>query len=225
MNKVNRIFMSLLRKKETSRLPSGYTELEYITNAGSAYLNTGVRVSDGDVITMHIENVSTSATSFVPMFGTYTRFDNNTHRLVHYFDGVGRTWQIRWGTNAQNWTPQNAPQTNVTFDFVWQNGTQSNSVTDGFITINFTSALSANAPLGEIPDIYVFAYNNNGSVSGYFPGSIGEFILYQNDTIRFDLVPAMRNSDSVVGMYDLVSNTFKTSLSSDPFVAGPVKQL
>ncbi len=225
MNKVNRIFMSLLGNRKKSRLPSGYTELQYITNTGTAYLNTGVRVSDSDVITMHIENVSTTATVFVPMFGTYTRFDNNTHRLVHYFDGVGRTWQIRWGTTGQNWTSRDAPQTNVTFDLVWQNGTQSHSLTDGTRTINSTSALSANAPLGEMPDIYIFAYNNNGSVSGYFPGSIGEFILYQNNIIRFDLVPAMRNSDSVVGMYDLVSNTFKTSLSNDQFIAGPIKQL
>lgn len=225
MNKVYRIFASLLGNRKKSRLPSGYTELEYITNTGSAYLNTGVRVSDSDIITMHIENVSTASTVFVPMFGAYTRFDNNTHRLVHYFDGAGGTWQTRWGTNSQNWTSRNAPQTNVTFDFVWQNGTQSHSLTDGVTTISNTSALSANAPLGEMPDIYIFTYNNNGSANGYFPGSIGEFILYQNNIIRFDLVPAIRNSDSVVGMYDLISNTFKTSLSSDSFVAGPIKQL
>lgn len=225
MNKVNRIFMSLLGKSKKSRLPNGYTELQYITNTGSAYLNTGVRVSDSDIITMHIENVSTSSTVFVPMFGAYTIFDNNTHRLVHYFDGVGKTWQIRWGSGSKNWTNLGAPQTNITFDFIWQNGTQSHSLTDGTVTINSTSALSANAPLGEIPDIYIFAYNRNGSANGYFQGNIGEFILYQNNIIRFDLVPAIRNSDSVVGMYDLVSDTFKTSLSSDSFVAGPIKQL
>lgn len=225
MNKVNRIFMSLLGNRKKSRLPSGYTELQYITNTGSAYLNTGVRVSDSDVITMHIENVSTTATVFVPMFGSYTRFSNNTHRLVHYFDGAGKTWQIRWGSGAKNWTNLGAPQTNITFDFVWQNGTQSHSLTDGVKTIDSTSVLSANPPLGEIPDIYVFTINNNGSASGYFPGNIGEFILYQNNIIRFDLVPSVRNSDNVVGMYDLVSGTFKTSLSSDPFIAGPIKQL
>lgn len=225
MNKVHRIFMSLLGNRKKSRLPSGYTELEYITNTGSAYLNTGVRVSDNDVITMHIENVSTESTVFVPMFGAYTRFNNNTHRLVHNFDGAGKTWQIRWGSGSKNWTNLNAPQTNITFDFIWQNGTQSHSLTDGTVTISSTSALLANAPLGEIPDIYIFTYNRNGSVNGHFPGNIGEFILYQNNIIRFDLVPAIRNSDSVVGMYDLVSDTFKTSLSSDSFIAGPIKQL
>ena len=224
MNKVHRIFMSLLGNRKKSRLPSGYTELQYITNTGSAYLNTGVRVSDSDIITMHIENVSTESTVFVPMFGAYTRFNNNTHRLVHYFDGVGKTWQIRWGSGSKNWTKLGAPQTNVTFDFVWQNGTQSHSLTDGTDTINSTSELSANTPLGEIPDIYIFTNNYNGSANGYFTGSIGEFILYQNDIIRFDLVPAMRNSDSVVGMYDLVSNTFITSATSVQFVAGPIKQ-
>jgi len=36
-----------------------------------------------------------------------------------------------------------------------------------------------------------------------------------------DLRPARRDSDGVIGMYDLVSRTFKTNSGSGAFIAGP----
>ena len=45
-----------------------------------------------------------------------------------------------------------------------------------------------------------------------------------DDVVAFDGVPAIRNSDGAVGLYDLANNEFKESIGAFPFFAGPVKE-
>ena len=45
--------------------------------------------------------------------------------------------------------------------------------------------------------------------------------ISQNDTLVRSFRPALRKSDSAVGLYDAVNGVFYTSASEDPFVAGP----
>jgi hypothetical protein len=48
--------------------------------------------------------------------------------------------------------------------------------------------------------------------------------MWKNGTLVRYLIPAKRNSDNVVGMYDTVSKTFFTNAGSGAFIAGPVVQ-
>jgi len=50
------------------------------------------------------------------------------------------------------------------------------------------------------------------------------FQLYDNGTLIRDYIPARRNSDGVVGMYDVANQVFYTSPNGANFVAGPVVQ-
>ena len=44
--------------------------------------------------------------------------------------------------------------------------------------------------------------------------------FYSSGNMVMDLVPAMRDSDSVVGMYDIVGNTFLTNAGFGTFNYG-----
>lgn len=46
----------------------------------------------------------------------------------------------------------------------------------------------------------------------------------ENDALVSHLIPARRNSDGVLGMYDLISNTFFTNQGTGSFIAGPVAE-
>jgi len=61
------------------------------------------------------------------------------------------------------------------------------------------------------------------SCGGGFPffGKVWELKAYQNDYMVGDFIPARRNSDGVLGMYDTVSGTFKENAGTGTFTAGP----
>ena len=45
----------------------------------------------------------------------------------------------------------------------------------------------------------------------------------ENGVLRFDGIPCKRKSDNVVGIYDIISNSFKPNVSgTNALVAGPV---
>ena len=75
-------------------------------------------------------------------------------------------------------------------------------------------------------NLYLFAQNYNGSPRFQATGDAVRQIKYfkyydKNDNLICDLIPCVRNSDGVAGMYDMITKTFFTSIGSDPFVAGP----
>jgi len=57
-----------------------------------------------------------------------------------------------------------------------------------------------------------------------FPLSMGATKIYQARDLVGDFIPARRNSDGVLGMYDTVTQTFLTNGGTGDFIAGPVVQ-
>ena len=94
----------------------------------------------------------------------------------------------------------------------------SNGVTiDGgfFATLPPTSAFVSefNAAL--------FAINTAGAISTYGAFKAYHFKIWESDNPVRDLVPAVRKSDSVAGMYDLVNGVFYTNQGTGEFIVGP----
>jgi hypothetical protein len=71
----------------------------------------------------------------------------------------------------------------------------------------------------------IFAIHRPGGAMPGLVGSIYYFKIYDNGTLVRDMVPARRNSDGVLGMYDTVTNTFFTNAGTGEFIAGPVVNL
>ena len=70
--------------------------------------------------------------------------------------------------------------------------------------------------------LILFGLSNGGSVDGRkFSGKIFTFTIYEGDERKRHFIPAKRNSDNAVGMYDLVEHTFYPNLGTGSFTAGP----
>ncbi|MBQ3748575.1 MAG: hypothetical protein II863_14325, partial [Kiritimatiellae bacterium] len=70
--------------------------------------------------------------------------------------------------------------------------------------------------------VYLFALHaNNGTSSARAPGSIYWFKVRGADgTLKVDMVPAVRDSDSVAGLYDRARRKFYSSANGNAFTTG-----
>ena len=75
--------------------------------------------------------------------------------------------------------------------------------------------------------ILLFAELNDNNTINKGKVKIYNFKLKEGSTpsVIQNLVPARRNSDGVLGMYDTVSNTFFTNKGTGEFIAGPMVYL
>ena len=79
-------------------------------------------------------------------------------------------------------------------------------------------------------------YTNTRDIAGGYAGVLGipnspnnfrcsaklyNVKFYKNGDMVFNGIPAKRNSDNVVGMYDTVTDTFFTNAGTGTFTAGP----
>ena len=73
------------------------------------------------------------------------------------------------------------------------------------------------------PNMYIF--NFNPLDSRHSKAKLYYFKIYVEDVLVRDFIPCYRNSDNVVGMYDLVSNTFFVNQGTGTFTKGSDAQL
>ena len=90
--------------------------------------------------------------------------------------------------------------------------------------VNGASFLDINKtyPSGVTSTMYLFAGNNNNNTDWKFIGRVYYLQITNNSSLVRNMIPVRRNTDNVLGMYDLVSRTFFTNSGTGTFVAGPV---
>ena len=71
---------------------------------------------------------------------------------------------------------------------------------------------------GTTTNLRLFYGGINGSVT---TGKMKYYKHIKNGTVVFNGIPAKRKSDNVVGLYDLVGDTFYTNSGTGDFIAGP----
>ena len=145
---------------------------------------------------------------------------------VHFaYNGLFRTndgsyglERAAWGNNdtLSNMTLNLSTSTNVWYtDKYLQNKIYING------ELVATSATSPTTPWTASQYLRLFA---RGSVQDPFPSAIRVMYAkaWENNDTKFNLIPARRNSDNALGMYDTVSGTFFTNAGTGEFTAGPV---
>lgn len=205
---------TLLWQQQIGRLPQGYTELEYIesTNNGLQYIDVGIRLyevlnTQYDIaikFNMYSTQAESQATIFScqdpnanPWPGTYIRKEKNTNRIQgRYIGGSAKDNYFAMLGTIVELPVQTPPNKNVTNIF-------NNNRTHLYGT-----------------SLFCGFSNTSNSPQRYTNGAIYYFKLFVNGVLVRDMVPC-KNSNNVVGMYDLVNDTFYTSPNGAAFVAGP----
>lgn len=184
-------------------LPSGYTALEYVETNGSQYVRTGVYpYSSGGYIRGHRWELDMS-------------FSINGIRQLMGYGPFGYEY---WGMSDNGYYEGMSVQAG-TRDLIvheYSNGTAGGNT----LWVN-NGQRDVGANLETSYEYTLFALNWPGGPGYYCYSKLYRCKCIQGTSIIRDFVPARRNSDNVVGLYDIVNNVFYTS-SGSSLIAGPV---
>lgn len=190
------------------RLPQGYTEVEYISSENSSSSSSGGVINTGVLLYSANNNSYEIAGKVTPIFtngwGDNQTFINIENKQNPY---TGMVW--RFNTSGGYKFDTN-PSNNATL------ATTAN--TDGSTTFTITSQSTGaahNTPLG------LFAsWQSSMTPYRFCKMRVYSMEITLNGTLVRNFVPAVRESDSKAGLYDIVNDVFYTSSNNYNFIAG-----
>ena len=184
-------------------LPSGYTQLDYIRGTGSSYFDSGFNAtyrtrveakfnveSNGWLYGSRNATTGSGTQQFAAFVYNATQFYSSYFKTTVY----GQAYSTRG---------------KVVIDHN-RNVLQYNDV-----AVTNTSRTSGAC---AIP-MYIFSVNTSGEAGTCLTGKLYYFKIYDNDVLVRDYVPC-KDSNGVVGLYDLVNASFISSATSTPFEGG-----
>lgn len=203
---------------EEPELPDGYTKLEYIQSTGTQYIDTQYLCSQTTVpntryvLEGYASNIVSSSNWFVNgisgnnnlVFYVGLNYYNSALYFV-YGDGKAdvRTSYTGSYNTRYKWDLDMYNSTYKVFD---SNGTQLFNITPSRQTPTTSQYLT------------LCRWRYATGETGYlFSMRIYNVELYTSNVLQMKLIPALRNSDSKPGLYDLVNNTFYYNQGSGEF--------
>lgn len=195
----------------TPRLPSGYTEVEYVENTGNSSVNLGIQLMANANDSFSIEynrtmtytrgwgdlqTMLTCCKEVSPYPGWYERFHNNGANLQidGWFGGSSSSPTLTTGVTQVS---GDVYHTSISLATTPSNATHN-------YPLNLFSSLDSNQQPWRFCKGKVYADMT---------------VIYNGNQVRF-LIPCTRDSDSVAGLYDLVNDVFYSSVTNTPLVAG-----
>ena len=200
-------------------LPWGYTQLEYAeshatTGTNGQHIDTGIKSGSDVSITADFQFTDVSNHTHCAVFGGRGPASNYAGRLVFQYYNKG--WRFDYN-NA------NHPLSDSTYL-----KRHTLTLSGGKVTLDGSKTISGSGTFSGSYNINIFASNTGGSASECSNLRLFSFHIQKGATVR-DLVPARRESDGTVGMYDTVAGEFLTpsggSLIAGPDIARPSAQL
>lgn len=206
----------------TSSLSSGYTQVGYLESFGTQYIDTGRIPNNTDIIEQKFQVKQLSNTT-IAWYGSMPSSSEITPRIgigTYILNGITKFFV---GVNATNDVFGIPADTNP--HTIWWHATSSNTLefsTDGSDLRTVEYSGNFYAPIINMTS-YLFARHGTDGVQVY--DGNGTKIYYHreylaNGTLVLNMIPARRNSDNELGMYDLVSGQFFTNQGTGSFSAG-----
>lgn len=203
-NEVDKIYCgsNVIWKRESSILPAGYTQKEYLQTSGEQVIDTGY-TPQTDVLQIETQLLYNSqpdkAIAQSRLFGFWTYIS----QLYVYTNS---------NSNAL-FSPSLSVQSNTVYTLIAKNG-----ASQKLLQIDETQWTNDSAT--QVTDtnnpIYLLAgkYSNAQPISNFdyfYTGRMYYCKIYDNDVLVRDFIPAVRDSDDKAGFYDLVTNQFFTN--------------
>lgn len=193
----------------------GYTVLDHIEATGTQYIDTGVYTTSD--VKVYMDFQFTDLTTQQRAFGHTWGSDESSERISYgvYINGKGY-WARAYQDGEGDWTPTTVKATT----------TRTQVTLDGK-----NKKLSIRGPATYDADITT-TISRQSNVSLYLMGNHEESAInlakmkmyackiYKDGTIIRDFVPVKRNSDGVIGLFDLVRGNFYLNAGTGSFTAG-----
>ena len=198
-------------------VPDGYTQLEYIQSDGEQRIDTGIYANENTAVETKFINLVSGADSTTRMIiaDTWNHIDYGD-----YYTGYELT--ITGSTRAF----QTIGALHITREDYWKKDIEYTVYMDKNVgqTVNgVTTVWSGTANTFTTPRT-LSMFGTTDDTSRYAKIKMFYLKIWQSGELIRNFLPAKRNSDNVLGMWDTVSQTFFTNAGTGTFTAGPVAQ-
>ena len=211
MRKVDMIFNSLVGKGKTET----YTLYDYLESDGNGqYIDTGVIVGGDcsiEIDALWLGQISGNLNDYIA--GARNASNNNEY----FMRAQNSSFKLRYYSEIASYN-------SITYQHYYSYQRHRNDITiyDGdTVVYHATPALRTSA---SSYNHCLFAYNNGGDIlTSPFKKRLGVVRIYDsNGVLVRDFHPAVRNSDGVAGMHDVVNDVFYTNANpaGDNFLYG-----
>lgn len=192
-------------QKGKSRLPAGYTELEYIESTGTQRINTGVKPDQDTRVIVDFE-IDTSVTSELHICSVRSSSGGAPFYTLYY---SGSAWGTRYGTQALKTSTSITTKARHLFD-------KNKNVTTIDNTETITATYESFSSDTELP---LFCRADGTTYNAYIKGKLYSCKIYDNGTLIRDFVPC-KNPNGEAGLYDFINKSFVGNSGSGEFLAG-----
>ena len=217
----------LLQLGGITQVPAGYTQLQYIESTGTQYIDTGYKpnnLTNFEIQYLHTGWLS-STDANIPYGCTNSPEVNKANNGLFRTNRGGNNIlynRVAWGnTNAD--TNIDLPNQFLAELNEWY----TDKYLQNKIYINGTLVATSNAPTdiswNSSRTMYLFRRNASTPMPSKIRISYAK--IWENESVIKNFIPARRDSDGEIGMYDTVTNTFFTNAGTGEFIAGPIVYL
>ena len=197
-------------------LPSGYTQVEYIDTDGDSWIDTGINIT---ATTLQVDyKMQILQQQYISLFGAVS---NTTPR-----NGFRIFYQPTTSNNQLTLQSYNfSSRQNIVWNAVLEGTTEVlTQIGQVVSTINGRTLTFSDSDINLTLDatMLIGTARLGTCVSGSSPSRIWYLKITKEGEVVFNGFPARRNSDNVLGMYDIVTGNFLTNAGTGDFIAGPV---
>ena len=187
----------------SSRLPEGYTEVQYIQSSGTQWINTGFKPNQNTRAALTVDAKPSTAAAW--LFGARNGNTDRTFGLLSF----NSQYRSDYNNSTEEYSTV-TPSGKFTVD-------KDKNVTK----FNGTIGVTARSGVFQCTyPMFLFANNNAGTAAGF--GSFKLYVcqLYDNGNLIRDFVPCI-DPTGAVGLYDQVEGKFYGNAGTGVFLAGP----
>ncbi len=201
-------------EKKPSRLPEGYTEVEYIQSSGGACINTNISPYSFYIMDMDVEILETTSTYSRYVFYAYYQKTSTSKYFCHLYVKTSGGFVGLLGnySSAPNYTVSSDSTPRKTKISINRSTKQFFVGSDKYTYTNGTM-------VSAVPGIKLLNSSLTSATSG-LDAKLYSVKADKNGTPVADLVPCI-NPSGAVGLYDLVGAKFYGNAGTGKLTAGP----
>ena len=216
--KISRAYLGeklVFEGSKPSRLPEGYTEVEYVQTSGNICVNTNLKPSATLSMEMDVEQTEYAQYASNLFYSVSSKIVNNGYKQfqaleLYTITASGISGKMSVYLSGTNTTTKISEDSSLKRKVVGFNYNNSSIFVDSVTkTFSKPSAYPTN-------NILILG----DSVSSYTKAKLYSCKFKTGENLIRDFVPCM-NPSGVVGLYDLINGGFIKSASTTPLTAGP----
>lgn len=196
-------------------LPDGYTQVNYIRSNGNQYIDTGVKINDRYryVLSYRVNNISSGGY----FFGAWNTTNNSRIALFRNNNNIGDYLFSGYGPDYSF--------SNFSYSVVDNSTLDSNYIQTVYCNNQLIRKNNTNYSNFRVPNLnlYMFAVNKDNVAENKSVADIMYLRIYNSvGELTNYFIPCYRNSDNVLGFYDVITNNFKSNNGTGNFSYGSV---